>query len=203
MTILGRVMSAVSVIAPLVGLSVSTLSAEPPNVSSPLELKVKDINGKEADLAAYKGKVVMIVNVASKCGLTPQYAGLESLYEKYKDRGFVILGFPENNFLGQEPGSDPEIKLFCTTKYNVSFPMFSKISVKGEDIAPLYAWLTSKKTDPGFDGDIEWNFGKFLLNHEGKVVNRFHPKVKPDAAEVVSAVEKALEAREKAMKPHK
>ncbi len=198
MTTLGKVVSAVSLIAPLVGFSVNTLAVEPPNVASPLELKVKDIDGKEADLAAYKGKVVMIVNVASKCGLTPQYAALESLYEKYKDRGFVILGFPENNFLGQEPGTDQEIKMFCTTKYHVTFPMFSKISVKGDDIAPLYAWLTSKKTDPGFDGDIEWNFGKFLINHEGKVVNRFHPKVTPDSADVVSAIEKALDEKAKA-----
>jgi glutathione peroxidase len=197
MTIIGRMVSAVSVIAPLVGLSISTLSVDPPNVAGPLELKVKDIDGKEADLAAYKGKIVMIVNVASKCGLTPQYAALESLYEKYKDRGFVILGFPENNFLGQEPGTNQDIKMFCTTKYNVTFPMFSKISVKGEDIAPLYAWLTSPKTNPGFDGDIEWNFGKFLLGHEGKVVNRFPPKVTPDSADVVTAIEKALAARDK------
>ena len=118
----------------------------------------------------------------------PQYAVLESLYEKYKDRGFVILGFPANNFLGQEPGTDQEVKMFCSTKYNVTFPMFSKISVKGDDITPLYAWLTSKEKDPGFDGDIEWNFGKFLVNHEGKVVNRFHPKVTPDSAEVVAAL---------------
>jgi glutathione peroxidase len=201
MSILGKFVSAVSVIAPLVGLSINTLAVEPPNVSSPLELKVKDIEGKEVDLAAYKGKVVMIVNVASKCGLTPQYTALESVYEKYKDRGFVILGFPANNFMGQEPGTDAEVKMFCTTKYNVTFPMFSKISVKGEDIAPLYAWLTSKKTDPGFDGDIEWNFGKFLLNHEGKVISRFSPKVRPDAEDIVKAVEKALEAREKAAKP--
>ena len=131
----------------------------------------------------------------------PQYAVLESLYEKYKDRGFVILGFPANNFLGQEPGTDQEVKMFCSTKYNVTFPMFSKISVKGDDIAPLYAWLTSKEKDPGFDGDIQWNFGKFLVNHEGKVVNRFHPKVTPDSAEVVAAIEKALDAKDKVANP--
>ena len=197
MTFFGKVASAVSVIAPLVGFSMNTLSVEPPNVSSPLELKVKDIDGKQTDLAAYRGKVVMIVNVASRCGFTPQYAALESLYEKYKDRGFVILGFPQNNFLGQEPGTDAEIKMFCSTKYSVTFPMFSKISVKGEEIAPLYAWLTSEKTDPGFDGDIEWNFAKFLVNREGKVVNRFHPKIKPDSDEVMSAVEKTLDAKDK------
>ena len=200
MTFFGKVVSAVTLIGPLVGLSVNTLSVAPPKVDSPLALQVKDIDGKDVDLSAYRGKVVMLVNVASKCGLTPQYEGLEALYEKYKDRGFVILGFPANNFLGQEPGTNEEIKLFCTTKYKVSFPMFAKISVKGDDIAPLYAWLTSKETNPGFAGDIEWNFAKFLVNHEGKVVNRFHPKVKPDAADVAAAVEKALEAREKAEK---
>mgnify|MGYP000955494717 CR=1 FL=1 len=198
MAILAKMLSAASVIAPLVGFSISTLSVEPPNVASPLDLKVKNIEGKEVELTAYKGKVVMIVNVASKCGLTPQYAALESLYEKYKDRGFVILGFPANNFLSQEPGTDGDIKMFCTTKYNVTFPMFSKISVKGEEIAPLYAWLTSEKTNPGFSGDIEWNFGKFIIGPEGKVINRFHPKVKPDSDEVVAAIEKALDAKDKA-----
>ena len=198
MTLLGKMVSAVSVIPTLLGFNISTLSVEPPSVTSPLDLKVKNIDGSEVDLATYKGKVVMIVNVASKCGLTPQYTALESIYEKYKDKGFVVLGFPENNFMGQEPGSDPEIKMFCSTKYNVSFPMFSKISVKGDDIAPLYAWLTSSKTNPGFDGDIEWNFGKFLIGPDGKVINRFHPKVKPDSDEVVSAIEKALTAKDKA-----
>ena len=200
MTVMGKLVSAVTLIGPLVGFSVSTLSVEPPKVASPLELKVKDIDGKDVDLSVYRGKVVMLVNVASKCGLTPQYEGLEALYEKYKDRGFVILGFPANNFLGQEPGTNEEIKLFCTTKYKVSFPMFAKISVKGDDIAPLYAWLTSKEANPGFGGDIEWNFAKFVVNHEGKVVNRFHPKVKPDAADVVAAVEKALEDKAMAEK---
>jgi glutathione peroxidase len=198
MAILAKMLSAASVIAPLVGFSISTLSVEPPNVSSPLDLKVKNIDGKDVDLSAYKGKVVLIVNVASRCGFTTQYTALEALYEKYKDRGFVILGFPENNFLGQEPGTDQEIKMFCSTKYNVTFPMFSKISVKGEDIAPLYAWLTSEKTNPGFSGDIEWNFGKFLIGPDGKVISRFAPKVKPDADEVVSAIEKALDVKAKA-----
>jgi len=198
MAILAKMLSAASVIAPLVGFSISTLSVEPPSVSSPLDLKVKNIDGKEVDLSVYKGQVVLLVNVASKCGLTPQYAALESLYEKYKGRGFVILGFPENNFLSQEPGTDSEIKMFCTTKYNVTFPMFSKISVKGDDICPLYAWLTSEKTNPKFSGDIEWNFAKFLLGPDGKVVNRFHPKVKPDADEVVSAIEKTLAAKDQA-----
>jgi glutathione peroxidase len=135
----------------------------------------------------------MIVNVASRCGFTPQYEGLQKLYLKYKDQGFVILGFPANNFGGQEPGSDEEIKTFCSAKYSVTFPIFSKISVKGDDIHPLYKLLTSKDTDPEFGGDIKWNFSKFLLNKDGKVIARFEPAVKPDSDQVIQAVEKALQ----------
>jgi glutathione peroxidase len=136
--------------------------------------------------------VVMIVNVASYCGYTPQYAGLETLYEKYKDQGFVVLGFPANNFGEQEPDSNAEIKTFCTRKYNVSFPMFAKISVKGEDKHPLYRFLTDKAANPATGGEVQWNFTKFLVGKDGKVVARFEPGVTPESAEVASAVEKAL-----------
>ena len=152
---------------------------------------LNSIDGKPAPLAEYKGKVVMIVNVASQCGYTPQYAALESIYEKYKDQGFVILGFPANNFGAQEPGTNEEIKTFCTRKYSVKFPMYSKISVKGDDQAPLYAYLT-KETGPGITGDIKWNFTKFLVDRNGNVVQRFEPATTPDSKDVTGAIEKAL-----------
>jgi glutathione peroxidase len=155
--------------------------------SSVHEFTLPSIDGAPAPLAAYKGKVVLIVNVASKCGYTPQYTGLEKLYETYKDRGFVILGFPANNFGAQEPGTNEEIKTFCSRNYNVTFPMYSKISVKGDDKAPLYQYLTS--TD---GGEIKWNFTKFLVDGNGKVIQRFESKVTPDSPELVGAVEKAL-----------
>jgi glutathione peroxidase len=154
--------------------------------SSVHEFTLNSIDGKPAPLSAYEGKVVLIVNVASRCGFTPQYAGLEALYEKYKDRGFAILGFPANNFGGQEPGTNEEIKTFCSTKYNVTFPMYSKISVKGDDKAPLYQFLTAT------GGEIQWNFTKFLVDKSGRVVARFEPKVTPESSEVTSAIEKAL-----------
>jgi glutathione peroxidase len=135
---------------------------------------------------------VLIVNVASRCGFTPQYAGLEALYEKYKDRGFVILGFPANNFGGQEPGTNEEIKTFCSSKYNVTFPMYSKISVKGDDKAPLYQFLTDQQANPATGGEIQWNFTKFLVDKNGKVVARFEPKVTPESPDVAGAIEKAL-----------
>ncbi len=153
-------------------------------MNEPLQFKVKNIDGEEVDLSTYKGKTVLIVNVASKCGLTPQYKGLENLYEKYQDKGFVILGFPSNDFLWQEPGSDQEIKQFCELNYKVKFPLFSKIKVKkGKDQAELYKYLTSPETNPGFDGDIEWNFQKFLVNKEGKVVKRYSPRTTPEEIE--------------------
>jgi glutathione peroxidase len=151
------------------------------------EFTLNSIDGKPAPLAAYQGKVVLIVNVASRCGFTPQYAGLEALYEKYKDRGFVILGFPANNFGGQEPGTNEEIKTFCSSKYNVTFPMYAKISVKGDDKAPLYQFLTAAT-----GSEIQWNFTKFLVDKNGKVVARFEPKVTPESPEVTEAIEKAL-----------
>lgn len=156
------------------------------------DFTMKEIDGREVKLGDYRGKVLLLVNVASRCGFTPQYAGLEKLYEKYRERGLVILGFPANNFLGQEPGSDPEIKAFCTTRYGVSFPMFSKISVKGADQHPLYQYLTGKATDPEFAGEISWNFNKFLAGRDGKIIGRFGSRTAPEDAELVKAVEGAL-----------
>jgi glutathione peroxidase len=155
--------------------------------SSVHEFTLPSIDGAPAPLSAYKDKVALIVNVASKCGYTPQYAGLEKLYEKYKDQGFVILGFPANNFGAQEPGTNEEIKTFCSRNYNVTFPMYSKISVVGDDKAPLYQYLTGAS-----GGEIKWNFTKFLVDGDGKVIARFESKVAPDSPELVGAVEKAL-----------
>jgi len=159
--------------------------------SSLYSFTLNSIDGKPAPLAEYKGKVVLIVNVASQCGYTPQYSALEAIYEKYKGQGFVILGFPANNFGAQEPGTNEEIKTFCSRKYSVKFPMYAKISVKGDDQAPLYAYLT-KQTSPGITGDIKWNFTKFLVDKNGNVVQRFEPAVTPDSKEVTSAIEKQL-----------
>jgi glutathione peroxidase len=152
---------------------------------------LNSIDGQPAPLADYKGKVVLLVNVASKCGFTPQYSALEATYEKYKSQGFVILGFPANNFGAQEPGTNEEIKTFCSRKYNVTFPMYAKISVKGEDQAPLYSYLT-KDTGPGMVGDIKWNFTKFLVDRNGNMVQRFESAVTPDSPEMVAAIEKQL-----------
>src|SRR5580658_10218836 len=152
---------------------------------------LNSIDGKPAPLADYKDKVVLIVNVASQCGYTPQYSALEATYEKYKDQGFVILGFPANNFGAQEPGTNEEIKTFCTRKYSVTFPMYSKISVKGADQAPLYAYLT-KETGAGIAGEIKWNFTKFLVDRDGKVIQRFEPAVTPDSKDMTGAIEKQL-----------
>lgn len=180
-----------------IALGAGTVSFAEEKAASPLTLKVKSIDGKEVDLSQYLGKVVMIVNVASKCGLTPQYEQLQALYDKYKEKGFVILGFPANNFLGQEPGTDEEVKFFCQSKYNVTFDMFSKISVDGNDIAPLYKLLTSTEENGKFGGSIKWNFTKFLVGKNGKVVARFEPKTKPDTPEVIQAIETALAEKAK------
>jgi glutathione peroxidase len=155
------------------------------------DFTLPSIDGKPMPLAEFKGKVVLVVNVASRCGYTPQYSALESLYEKYKNQGFVIVGFPANNFGAQEPGTNEEIKSFCSRKYNVTFPMYSKVSVKGDDQTPLYQYLT-KQTGPSIAGDIKWNFTKFLVDRNGNVVERFESAVTPDSKEVVSAVEKQL-----------
>ena len=156
---------------------------------SALDFKVKTIEGKEVSLDKYKGKVVLIVNVASKCGLTPQYEGLQELYAKHKDEGLVVLGFPANEFGKQEPGTNDEIKEFCKSKYNVDFDMFAKIVVKGDGQAPLYKFLTTKAKPAG---DIKWNFEKFLISRDGKIANRFTPRQAPDSPEVVKAVEAEL-----------
>lgn len=169
----------------LLGLAVSAASI--------YDYSVKTIDGSADTLKGYKGKAVLIVNVASKCGYTPQYAGLEKLYLKYKDRGLVILGFPANNFGAQEPGTNAEIKTFCTRTYQVTFPMFSKISVKGEDKAPLYQYLTEQSPNAATHGDIQWNFTKFLIGKDGKVVARFEPDVTPESPEMEKAIQAALQ----------
>jgi glutathione peroxidase len=150
------------------------------------DFSMKSIDGQAAPLSAYKGKVMLLVNVASKCGLTPQYTGLQSLYDKYRDRGLVVVGIPANNFGGQEPGTNEEIKTFCTRTYNVSFPMMSKVSVKGSDMDPLYTHLTQT------GGEIKWNFTKFLVDKNGRIIARFEPKTTPDSPEVIAAIEQAL-----------
>jgi glutathione peroxidase len=155
--------------------------------SSVHDFTLTSIDGKAVPLSSYKGKVVLLVNVASKCGYTPQYTGLQSLYTKYKDKGLVVVGVPANNFGGQEPGTNEEIQTFCSRNYNVTFPMMSKVSVKGEDKTPLYGYLTENT-----GGDVKWNFTKFLVDKNGKIVSRFESKVTPDSPELTSAVEKAL-----------
>lgn len=149
----------------------------------------KDIDGKEKKLSTYKGKVVLIVNVASKCGLTGQYAGLQKLYDEHKDDGLIVLGFPSNQFAGQEPGTEAEIKEFCSATYGVTFPMFSKIDVKGKDAHPLYQWLVGSTENTK---DIEWNFAKFVIGRDGKVAHRFDPRTTPDDEKFVAALENAL-----------
>lgn len=157
------------------------------------DITVKDIDGKEVKLSDYKGKVLLIVNVASKCGLAPQYKALEALYEKYKDNGLVVLAFPCNQFGGQEPGTNQEIKEFCSSNYSVTFPLFDKVDVNGEKRHPLYVALAGK--DSPYPGDIKWNFGKFLVGRDGKILKRFEPRTTPEAAEVTEAIEAALAAK--------
>lgn len=152
------------------------------------DFTVANIDGQNQHLAAYKGKVMLIVNTASQCGYTPQYKGLQSLYQRFQPKGLVVAGFPANNFGGQEPGSNSEIKTFCTRQYKVTFPMFGKVSVKGSDQAPLFQYLTQQK-----GGDIRWNFTKFLIGKDGQVVARFEPGVDPESPEVLAAIEKALQ----------
>jgi len=153
------------------------------------DFKVETAEGSERALADFRGKTLLVVNTASRCGLTPQYEGLQQLRERYAARGFEVLAFPANDFLFQEPGSNAEIQQFCDTKYGVTFPVFAKVHVKGKSIAPLYRWLTAES---GHDGDIEWNFAKFLIGPDGTVSARFHPKVDPLAPEVIDAIESQL-----------
>lgn len=159
---------------------------------SVLDHKVWTLSGEPFDLGDLEGKVVLVVNVASECGATPQYAALQSLYEKYADRGLVVAGFPCNQFGGQEPGSASEIEQFCSTNYRVTFPMFAKIDVNGDDASPLYEELTSAAATPDDPGRVRWNFEKFLIGRDGTVIGRFRTPVEPDSAEVVSAIEEAL-----------
>ncbi len=180
-------------IAPLFGLLIAAPAAPAQEKAKSVhEFTLKNIDGKDVPLGTYKGDVVLIVNVASKCGLTPQYESLEAVYEKYKGQGFTVLGFPANEFGKQEPGTDAEIKAFCSKDYGVKFPMFSKIVVKGQGIHPLYAYLTGKDTNPKFAGEIPWNFTKFLVNRKGEIIARFEPKDEPDSEKVIKAIEAAI-----------
>ncbi len=156
------------------------------------QFTMKNIEGKDVSLTDYKGKAILIVNVASKCGYTPQYEDLQSLYEKYADKDFVILGFPANNFMGQEPGSNAEIQSFCKKNYGVTFPMFSKISVKGNDMAELYKFLTKKERNGVMDSKVKWNFQKYLLDKDGKLVAKFAPGDEPLGEDIVSTIEKLI-----------
>jgi len=162
------------------------------NMQTIYDFEVVNIDGKKVSLSEYKGKVVIIVNVASKCGLTPQYAELQEFYEQYKDKGVVILGFPANNFGAQEPGTNSEIKEFCTKNYGVTFPMFAKISVKGEDIHPLYQYLTQKSLNGVIDAPVQWNFQKFIINKDGKVVESIQPTTSILDAKVKSILQTLL-----------
>lgn len=165
----------------------SSSSNDSTNIS---ELKVKDINLNEVNLSKYKGKVLLIVNVASKCGFTSQYEGLQKIYEKYNDQGFVVLGFPCNDFGGQEPGTNEEIKSFCSLNYNVTFPMFDKVHVKGDEKSPLFELLTNNSTTG--KSAIKWNFEKFIIDKEGNIVDRFRTTTKPDSKKIISLIEKEL-----------
>jgi glutathione peroxidase len=187
----GRIFAKDIVHEPTTQPSVGT--AEKP--ASPLDFVVTDIDGKEVHLSDYRGKVVLIVNVASKCGFTKQYASLETLYKTYADKGLVILGFPADNFAHQEPGSNAEIKAFCTSKFDVTFPMMAKISVKGDDQAPLYKFLTDQATAGEFKGEIGWNFTKFLVDRNGNVMGRFASNTDPGDAKVKAAIEAAIAAK--------
>ncbi len=170
----------------------AALTLAPMQAASIYDYTLNSIDGISTPLTSFRGKVVMLVNVASRCGYTPQYAGLESLYEKYKAQGFVIVGIPANNFMSQEPGTNAEIKTFCKSKYDVQFPMMSKVSVAGADKAPLYQYLTSERANPKAGGEIKWNFTKFLIGKDGQLLDRFEPAVTPGDPAVAAAIDKAL-----------
>ncbi len=172
--------------------SIYAMKQELKNNKTIYDFTMKSIDGEDIPLSKYKGKVVLIVNVASKCGFTKQYKGLQKLYEKYSEKGFVILGFPANNFLHQEPGTDKDIKEFCSLNFGVKFPMFSKISVKGKKKHPLYKFLTGKNTNPGYSGKIRWNFEKFIFGRDGRTAARFHPKIKPLDNKILEVIENEL-----------
>ena len=170
----------------------SATEKEPTKVSKPLSFTMKSLNSKDVDLSTYQGKVVLIVNVASKCGLTPQYEQLQALHEKYADDGLAILGFPCNQFLSQEPGTAEQIREFCRVNYGVTFDMFAKVEVNGDGACDLYKTLTALDTEPVGPGKISWNFEKFVLGRNGEVVARFSPRTKPDAPEVIKVIEAEL-----------
>lgn len=185
-------MKTLRMIVALIAILGTTLMAADKTV---YDFTLNSIDGQPTPLSSYKGKVVLLVNVASRCGFTPQYEALEAVYEKYKDRGFVIVGVPANNFGAQEPGTNQEIKTFCSSKYHVTFPMMAKVSVKGSDITPLYQFLTDKNAHPKTGGEIGWNFTKFLVGPDGKVVARFDSAVTPDSPELTATIEKELSTR--------
>ena len=182
------------ILALAIGLAVAAFAQEGAPMPSIYDFTLKDIDGRDRSLAEFKGQVLLLVNVASKCGFTKQYAGLEKLYQAYKDRGFVVLGFPANNFMGQEPGTEAEIKSFCSLNYGVTFPMYSKISVKGKTIHPLYAYLTDEELHPGSGGAVGWNFNKFLVGRDGKVLAHYGSRTAPEDPELAAAIEAALQA---------
>ena len=183
---------AIGAVAAGLGWGAAAGGAEP--AQSVYDFTLKDIDGKDVPLADYKGKVLLVVNVASRCGFTRQYAGLEKLYRAHREQGLAVLGFPANNFLGQEPGTEAEIKSFCTLTYGVTFPMFAKISVKGKTIHPLYAYLTDEKLHPGAGGAISWNFNKFLIARNGAILAHFGSRTAPDDPELATAIEDALQS---------
>lgn len=176
-------------------LTIAVLLATALPTKSVYDFTVKDIDGKDVSLSKYKGKVLLFVNVASLCGNTPQYKDIEALYKKYKDQGLVVLGFPANNFMGQEPGSNAEIKEFCTREYAVTFPMFSKVSVKGKDMAPIYSYLTQKTENGAVESPVTWNFQKFLVGRDGKVISAVSPRTSVSDATVIKQIETALAAK--------
>lgn len=181
-----------SALAALAVVGVSCLAADTPSTPAVLNFKMNSLTGEEVMLSKYQGKVILMINVASKCGYTPQYEGLQALYAKYKDKGLVLLGFPSNDFGRQEPGTSAEIAEFCTSKYGVSFPLFAKVEVKGKDKVALYRYLTDAANDPTKGGEIKWNFEKFLIGRDGKIVHRWRSATTPMSDEVVKAVEAEL-----------
>jgi len=180
-------------LAILIIFSLMSITTTDKNTDSVYNFSPITIDGEEASLNQYNGKVLLIVNTASECGFTPQYEGLQALYEKYQDQGLIVLGFPANNFGGQEPGSDEEIKQFCTVNFDVTFPLYSKVSVKGEDQHPLFSYLTTA-SNPDFTGEVKWNFEKFLIDKEGKLVRRFRSDTTPKSNSILKAIESSLDS---------
>ena len=176
----------------ILGLTIMSTSVVDDNVDSVHDFELNNIEGEKIPLNKFEGEVLLIVNTASECGYTPQYEGLQALYEQYNEKGLEVLGFPANNFGGQEPGTDKEIKKFCKVNYGVTFPMFSKISVKGDDINPLFEFLTTQE-NPDFEGAIKWNFEKFLVSKDGKLLRRFRSDVTPQSEQIINAIDKALQ----------